>query len=150
MANEYDAIRTATDVAETEHNKLGVVTAELGVQVQTLQTANSELTQQVADLEAKLAASQKPPFQIWDSTASGYLVAQGFPRLKCPSEQQFFPDEARGAPNVAWLMTNAVPNMAQYNPLSIDVEAYGRKATATEPPYTEQDIQYLCTIVQRY
>lgn len=87
-------------------------------------------------------------FTLWDSTAPGFLEAQGLKRLKCPSEQQFFPSTARGAPDVNWLMANAVPAMAGFNPLSMDIECYAKKDKPEDPaPTTPTEIGYLRTFV---
>ena len=96
--------------------------------------------------QSRRAESQ---FFVWDSTAPGYLVDQGLPRCKCPPESGFFPTEARGAPDLAWIRANAVPKYTE-DPLAIDIECYGTKAEGDTYKYTSQEIGWLASVVKEF
>jgi hypothetical protein len=88
-------------------------------------------------------------FQVWDATAPGYLEAHGLIRLKTPSESQFFPSDKRRPPDFEWMAANAVPKMAEFDPLSIDIECYGKKDNPDDPaPYTPEEIEWLRRTVE--
>ena len=97
------------------------------------------------------AIGPKPvEYIIWDATAPGFLTDQGLTRLKTPSESCFYEGSGR-VPDKDWLLANAVPEFAEYDPLSIDIECYGAKENPDDPaPYTETEIGYLCTVVDAF
>lgn len=96
-----------------------------------------------------IGTAAKEPFMCWDATAPGYLEAQGLPRLITPSESNWFPGDARGAPDLDWIKENAVPKFADEDPLVIDIECYGKKDNPDDPaPTTAQEVEYLRSVVE--
>ena len=91
-------------------------------------------------------------FIVYDASSSGEINAKhGLPRLKTPSESNFFPGSARGAPDLEWIAENACPKMAKYNPLVIDIECYGTKENPDDPAKTTaQETEWLRSIVETF
>lgn len=115
-------------------------------------TGNDNLDLIEVAYQEAIETEPQPPqqtFQCWDATSGGKLAGEGLPRMITPSESNWFPTSARGAPDLNWIKANTVPKFAQYDPLVIDIECWIKKENENDPAkITATETEWLRSIVE--